>query len=224
MKTLENLHIPRANSSLRQQATERLREAVLAGLFEPGAKLVERDLCEMLGVSRSVLREALQHLGAEGLITNVPHKGPMVATINHQEARDIYAVRGALESLAGEGFAVHATDEQVEALRDALTRLQQFDPAESNQGLLDVKNEFYAILLEGCGNSVVGNMLTLLNNRVTLLRRMSLSAPGRFQETLAELDEIVSAIESRDGALAGRLCGAHVAKAAGVAMKGLEHA
>ena len=101
MKTTADLHIPRQNSSLRQQVTDRLRDAVLSGMFEPGMKLVERDLCEMLGISRTVLREALQHLGAEGLITNVPHKGPMVATITAQEARDIYAVRGALEALAG---------------------------------------------------------------------------------------------------------------------------
>lgn len=224
MKTLDHLHIPRENNSLRQQATDRLREALLAGLFEPGMKLVEKDLCEMLGVSRSVLREALQHLGAEGLITNIPHKGPMVAMITPQEARDIYAVRGALESLAGEGFARHATDEQMMRLRQALTRLEGFVSSESTQGLLEAKNDFYDTLLGGCGNSVVGNMLILLNNRVTLLRRMSLSAPGRLVETLAELDEVVSAIERRDAELAGRLCGAHVAKAAAIALKGLENA
>jgi len=224
MKTLVDLHIPRENSSLRQQATDRLREAVLSGMFEPGRKLVERDLCEMLGISRSVLREALQHLGAEGLIKHVPHKGPMVATISAQEARDIYAVRGSLEALAGAGFALHATDEQVSALREVLNRLEKIDAGESRHTLLDVKNEFYSILMEGCGNSVVGGMLTLLNNRVTMLRRTSLSAPGRLTETLKELDEIVTAIEQRDSRLAGELCAAHVATAAAVAMKALDSA
>ncbi|MGP1615195.1 MAG: GntR family transcriptional regulator, partial [Pollutimonas bauzanensis] len=119
-----DLHIPRENSSLRQQVTDRLREAVLSGTFEPGQKLVERDLCEMLGISRTVLRESLQYLGAEGLITNIPHKGPVVSTISYQEAKDIYAVRQALEALAGEGFALHATDAQVQALRAALGRLE----------------------------------------------------------------------------------------------------
>jgi len=224
MKTTADLHIPRQNSSLRQQVTDRLRDAVLSGMFEPGMKLVERDLCEMLGISRTVLREALQHLGAEGLITNVPHKGPMVATITAQEARDIYAVRGALEALAGEGFAQHATDEQVAELRAALNRLHQINAGESSQAVLEAKNDFYSILLGGCGNSVVGSMLTLLNNRVTMLRRMSLSTSGRLQETLRELDEIVMAIEQRDSDRARDLSAAHVARASVVALKTLDHA
>jgi hypothetical protein len=82
--------------------------------------------------------------------------------------------------------------------------------------LLAAKNAFYAILLEGCRNRVVGQMLTQLNNRVTLLRRLSLGRAGRLPETLAELEAIVQAIEARDAKRAGRLCAAHVARAAKV--------
>ncbi len=218
-----DLHIPRENSSLRQQVTDRLRLAVLSGTFQPGQKLIERDLCEMLGISRTVLRESLQHLGAEGLITNIPHKGPVVATITYEEAEDIYAVRQALEALAGEGFAVHATDGQVKALRAALDTLKDIDAARSTHSLLDAKNDFYKILLDGCGNTVVGSMLTLLNNRVTILRRLSLSGKDRLPKTIEELTEIVDAIESRDAKRAKKLCGEHVAKAAAVALQNLKN-
>ena len=217
-----DLQVRRESSSLRQLATDRLRDAVLSGAFQPGTKLVERDLCEMLGVSRTVLREALQHLGAEGLITSVPHKGPVVATISAKEAQDIYAVRTALEALAGEGFALHASEDQIAKLREALNKLEKASEGESTHELLDAKNDFYAILLDGCGNEVVASMLTLLNNRVTLLRRMSLSKPGRSRETLAELHEIVDAIEQRDSKRAKKLCAAHVTKAAAVALKNLK--
>lgn len=216
-----DLHIPRENSSLRQQVTDRLREAVLSGTFEPGQKLIERDLCEMLGISRTVLRESLQYLGAEGLITNIPHKGPVVSTITHQEAKDIYAVRQALEALAGEGFAIHATDAQVRELRAALGKLEEINAAQSTHNLLEAKNDFYKILLEGCGNTVVGSMLTLLNNRVTILRRMSLSGKNRLPKTIKEISGIVAAIEDRNPKLAKKLCAEHVAKAAAVAMKNL---
>ena len=218
-----DLHIPRENSSLRQQVTDRLRLAVLSGTFQPGQKLIERDLCEMLGISRTVLRESLQHLGAEGLITNIPHKGPVVSTITYEEAEDIYAVRQALEALAGEGFAVHATDGQVKALRAALGTLKDIDAARSTHSLLDAKNDFYKILLDGCGNTVVGSMLTLLNNRVTILRRLSLSGKDRLPKTIEELTEIVDAIESRDSKRAKKLCAEHVAKAAAVALQNLKN-
>ncbi len=224
MNTPSDLYIPRENSSLRQKVTDRLREAILTGLFEPGQKLVERDLCEMLGISRTVLRESLQHLGAEGLITNILHKGPVVATISFEEARDIYAVRQALEALAGEGFALNASEQQIGRLRAALDKLEAINTGDSTYTLLDAKNDFYKILLEGCGNAVAGSMLTLLNNRVTILRRMSLSAPGRLPQTLKELTQIVEAIERRDGKRARKLCGEHVAKAAAIALKSLEAA
>lgn len=211
-----DLHIPREVTSLRQQVTDRLRDAILYGRFEPGQKLVERELCEQLGISRTLLREALQHLQAEGLIVNVPHKGPSVAVIGEEEAREIYQVRQSLEALAGEGFARNATDEQVRRLRLCLNYLHTPDAAAN---MLAAKNGFYAILLEGCGNRMVGQMLTQLNNRVTLLRRVSLSQKGRLPETLKELGAIVDAIETRDPETAHRLCAQHVANAAEVVVR-----
>src|SRR5690606_8744742 len=221
MKNPLDLQIRRESSTLRQQVADKLRSAILEGSLEPGTKLIERDLCEMLGVSRTVLREALQSLGAEGLITNVPHKGPTVATITRKEAQDIYNVRAALEALAGKDFALNATEEQIRSLRAALDRLESASQRGSTHELLEIKNQFYATLLEGCGNAVVAQMLTLLNNRITLLRRMSRSRPGRSKETLAELKEIVNAIEQRNGDRAYELCAAHVAKAAQVALSSM---
>lgn len=212
-----DLHIPRETVSLRQQVTDRLREAILYGGFEPGEKLIERELCDRLGISRTLLREALQHLQAEGLIVTVPHKGPSVARITEDEAREIYQVRGALEALAAEGFARHAPDALVRRLRLHLNYLHTPDAAAN---ILAAKNGFYDILLEGCGNGVVGKILTQLNNRITLLRRYSLSHPGRLPETLRELGEVVAAIEARDPEAAGRLCALHVARAAEVVAKG----
>lgn len=213
------LSIKREASSLRQQATDKIRETILSGRFAPGQKLLERELMSQLGVSRTVLREALQHLQAEGLISIIPHRGPMVAKITAEEARDIYQVRQNLESLAGEGFARNATDNQVHQLRAALEYLRSPDASNTAESLLTAKNKFYSILMSGCGNQVVGQLLTQLNNRVTLLRRMSLSHPGRLQNTIDELEEIVSAIEERDANKAGELCAKHVARAAEVVMR-----
>ncbi|HEY9280025.1 MAG TPA: GntR family transcriptional regulator [Eoetvoesiella sp.] len=213
------MYIDRAAISLKQQVIDRLRGAILDGSFSSGQKLVEKDLCAMLGISRTLLREALQHLEAEQLITNVPHKGPMVAVVDEAEARAIYQVRQALEGLAGEGFAQNASAEQMHALRQSIEYLESEDVVSTTQKLLGAKNRFYEALLKGCGNQIVANVLTQLNNRITLLRRLSLAQTGRIQETRKELTAIADALESRNSALAKQLCEEHVAKAAQIAMK-----
>jgi DNA-binding GntR family transcriptional regulator len=209
-----DLDVSRDVVSLRQTVTDKLRDAILAGRFAPGQRIVERDLWQSLGISRTVVREALQHLQAEGLIDIIPHRGPVVATLSADEVRELYVVRGALEALAGEGFARNATDEQVARLREALEYLRQPEASASTESLLAAKNAFYAILLEGCGNRIVGQMLTQLNNRVTLLRRVSLGTEGRLPRTIAELEEVVSAIEARDPERARLMCARHVESAA----------
>jgi DNA-binding GntR family transcriptional regulator len=216
-----DMDLSREVVSLRQLATDKLREAILSGTFTPGQKLVEKDLWQSLGVSRTVLREALQHLQAEGLIHNIPYKGPTVATLSLQDVNDLYAVRGALEGLASAEFARHARDEQMAQLRAALEYLHTPAASETTQSLLAAKNAFYAVLLEGCGNRMIGELLTQLNNRVTALRRVSLSSPGRLSQTLQELELVVQAIEARRPEEAERLASAHVMRAAEVIRIGM---
>jgi DNA-binding transcriptional regulator YhcF (GntR family) len=146
------LRVPREETSLRQRTTQTLRTAILDGVFAPGQKLSERELCESLDVSRSCLRESLQHLQAEGLITIVPHRGPEVTDISVQEVRDIYEVRASLEGLASRGFALHASEAQRAALRAKLGELAVPGVASDKVALLAIKNQFYDILIEGCGN------------------------------------------------------------------------
>ncbi|WP_318834883.1 GntR family transcriptional regulator [Burkholderia cepacia] len=204
--------LPRGNFSLRQRVVERLRDAILDGTLAPGQKLVEKDLCAQLDVSRSLLRESLQQLQAEGLITNIVHRGPSVATITREEACEIYEVRRSLETLAANAFARNASTELVQLLRQKLETLKQLGPG-STSSLLEAKNAFYATLIDGCGNRLVGQILTVLNNRVTVLRRLSLSTEGRLDETLNELEGVVQAIETRQPEQAGLLCATHVQNA-----------
>ena len=216
------LQVPRDALSLKQRVINRLRDAIVNGEFSPGQKLVEKDLCNRLEVSRPLLREALQWLEAEGLVSHVPHKGPAVSALSRQDAVDIYAVREALEPLACEGFAMHAVTDQMHDLRDCLTTLkaQAQYPAED---LLETKSRFYRILFEGCGNAVIANILTQLNNRISVLRRLSMSQPGRVDYSVIELERIVAAIEQRDAPLARRLCHDHIKAAATAALKAFDY-
>jgi DNA-binding GntR family transcriptional regulator len=219
---MDNLvQVSRENASLRQQVTESLRLAILDGQLRPGQKLVERELCGALKISRTLLREALQQLQAEGLIATVLHKGPFVALIGADEAGEIYEVRRVLEGLVGRGFAQNATDAEVAELRAQLEAIRPSVADGSPRDLLIAKGGFYAVLYEGCRNRVATQILTQLNNRMMLYKRLSLSAPGRPAEMLKELDAIVAAIETRDPDLTAGLCAIHVANARRTVMRQL---
>lgn len=204
--------IARESASLRERVTSSLRDAILNGHLKPGQKLVERELCTSMDISRTLLREALPQLQAEGLIKWIAHKGPSVASLDAEEVREIYQVRRVLEALAAREFARNASDELVKELRAQLAGLKR--PEASNvRDLLVAKAGFYAVLFEGCGNRVISQILTQLNNRMVLCKRLSLSVTGRLPEAIDELAAVVAAIEARDPDKAAELCEVHVINA-----------
>ena len=111
-----SMRVARNSLTLRERTTEVLRHAIIDHRLPPGTHLKERELCDMLGVSRTSVREALRHLESEHLITTVPHRGPIVVTLTVDDARDLYKVRSALEGLVGELFATHASDDEIAEL------------------------------------------------------------------------------------------------------------
>ena len=213
----DDLQIKWEPTTLRLQVEEKLRSAIATGRFRPGERLVERELCSLLGVGRTSVREALRQLEAEGLIITVPHRGPAVATIGVDEARDLYEVRALLEGFAGKQAATCATPGQLEALAQAVERLEAAI-AEGGTALIEAKTSFYRRLIESCGNVVVGQILTGLHNRVTLLRRTSMTQPGRLKKSLAEIREIYDRIAAHDPDGAEKACIVHIRNAAAVAL------
>lgn len=217
-----NLKIERQAASLRHQVQETLRAEIVSGGLAPGERLVEQRLCEALDVSRTSLREALRRLEAEGLVEMVPHRGAVVALLNSDEARKIYEVRRVLEALAVRGFTDHATEKDITELRGALTALEEAERrAASGPDILVIKQRFYRILLDACGNDIVRNMLEMLNNRISILRSMSLSQAGRLAGTVREIREIVEAIERRDADAAHTASLRHVESATSNALQAL---
>lgn len=213
----DDLQIRWERATLRLQVEDKLRSAIATGRFQPGERLVERELCSLLGVGRTSVREALRQLEAEGLIATVPHRGPAVATISVEEAKALYEVRALLEGFAGRQAAIVATPAQVEALGQAVKNLEAA-AAGGHAGLIDAKTAFYARLLDACGNEVVRQLLTLLHNRVTLLRRTSMTQPGRLPQSLAEIRGIYERIAAHDPDAAEQACVAHIRTAAEIAL------
>src|SRR5580658_6629334 len=101
------LQIVRKSATLRLLVEDKLRSAIASGRFKPGQRLIERELCELTGVGRTSIREALRQLEAEGLVTVASHRGPSVTKITADEAKHLYAVRALLEGYAGRQFALN---------------------------------------------------------------------------------------------------------------------
>jgi DNA-binding GntR family transcriptional regulator len=217
-----SLRIKRRTTTLRQQVLEALRNAILDFQFKPGDRLVERELCEMTGVSRTSVREALRHLESEGLVENVANRGPTVATVTVEDARQIYEVRSALEALAGALFAERASEAQRQALVAATRKLEDAFASGDRRRIRQQTSRYYDVLLEGSGNRFVGDMIRGLQARVMFLRSTSMSHPGRAPASLAEMQRITRAIQKRDPKAAHEACRLHIEAARDAALAMLE--
>jgi DNA-binding GntR family transcriptional regulator len=199
--------------SLRGQIVQTLREAITEGRFKPGEKLIERELCEMLDISRTSLREALRQLEAEKLITNKLHRGPAVAVITREEAEDLYAIRALLESHAVHEFAQRASDEEVRLLGQAVEDMHGVAATGDKKKLLLAKSQFYDVILRGCGNKLVKEMLLGMFSRINLLRSTSFSQPDRLRASLKEIDQLFKLVQKRDAAAAQEAARLHIINA-----------
>ncbi|MEP1215674.1 MAG: GntR family transcriptional regulator [Marinobacter sp.] len=221
MNEAPNFRVMRSAAPLRHSVTENIRNAIAVGHFKPGERLPERELCEMIGVSRTLVREALRQLESEGLIFIIPHRGPVVATLTVAQAKGIYAVRTELEGLASELFAEQASDAQLLALKKSFEELKIALTKSGPIDRLKAKNYFYDCLVEGSGNEALGDTLRMLNSRVTLLRATSLKAAGRTKKSIEELERLMKALSSRDALAARKAAAIHVKNAAAAALSQL---
>lgn len=211
----DSLRIGRVAAPLREQVVDVLREAILDFRLKPGQRLIERELIEQIGVSRTTIREVLRQLAAEGLVTTIPQKGAVVVVPSPEEAAELYDVRLVLEAAAVVRFARNASPEQVRALRAAVDEMARVadEGGEDVRAVLRANDEFYDVLLQGAGNRTFAALLGGVQARVRVLRASSLSQPGRPAAAVQELREVVEAIEAGDGELAARRTGEHLERA-----------
>lgn len=221
-KTNYDFKVDRPAATLRRSVTESIRQAIATGHFNAGDRMPERDLCDMTGVSRTLVREALRQLESEGLIDVIAHKGPVVATITAEEAAGIYQVREVLEGLAAELFATHANDDHRKALHEAFANVRIAYGSGDVLMRLAAKNLFYECLIKGSGNKALGGSLYMLNSRAMILRGRSLQMPARAEKSLQELQSLLAALDERDSKKAHDIAVNHVRKAAETVMQSYE--
>jgi GntR family transcriptional regulator, trigonelline degradation regulator len=220
--TIDNsLKVHRVVSPVRTQVLDNLRQAILTRQFQPGQRLIERELVEATGVSRTSVREALRELGAEGLVTTIPNKGTVVTEVTGEEARQIYELRSSLEALAGRLFVERASEADVARLREAFAAIEVAYAAGAGPGALAAKDAFYDVLFRGAGNAMLRQVIAGLHARVTYLRAFSLTQPGRMQRSLDEVRAIMDGVQARDADAVARACATHVEQAGQAGLQAL---
>lgn len=190
--------------------------------YPPGTRLIESRLCERFSVSRTVVREVLRQLEAEGLVRIVPHRGPEVATLTRADAEALYEVREVLERLATELFAVRASDAERAALTTSAAEVAEAIEGGDPRAFLAAKDEFYDTLFSGGKNPEVQKLLETIQARSQLLRVVSLEAPGQGERTVDEITRMTEAAVRGDAAEAGSLAAQHVRAAATAAVSAME--
>ncbi|TCP56396.1 GntR family transcriptional regulator [Tamaricihabitans halophyticus] len=218
----DDIHIGRVAAPLREQVLSVLRQAILDFQLKPGQRLVERELIEQLGVSRTTVREVLRELTAEGLVAVIPQKGAVVAKPSDEDAADLYEARAALEALAVRRFVERASDAKLAALDDVTVEIERLtgEGADTHE-VLRAKDRFYEVLLDGAGSPSIKQILDGVQARVRILRATSLSESDRPVQAAAEIRAIVRAIGDRDADKAAELSAEHVRHAASVGLAAL---
>ncbi len=215
------LRVARDLPTLRDLTTEKLREAIMAQRFKPGQHLIERDLCEQTGVSRSSVREALRHLEAEGLVERRGNRGLFVASITADEARQIYEVRAAIEPEMARLFATRATDDDLAILQSALTGMERAIRSRVIADYVRALDAFFDTLIGGTRNEIAVRIVRTLRARISYLRGITTgrAEAARQRETLDLMKEIADSARRRDGKAIQAQCRNFIERSAAFAIK-----
>jgi DNA-binding GntR family transcriptional regulator len=202
-------------------ATAELRNAILLGLLKPGARLRQEELASRLGVSRMPIRQALSVLESEGLVHTDPWRGTVVAPLDGDSIRDLYAFRGIVEPavadlLAQRGIAGTA------ALRDVINEGHEALSSGDAPRLLDLDLQFHFLLYEAIGNRVLVDVMRAQWAHVRRVMTLTLTVDGYRNKVWNEHAAIIDAIDDHDASRAAALAEAHINAASAEVMKNLD--
>ena len=196
---------------MQKDAYSLILEAIEAGVYKPGDRLVESELAERLGVSRTPVREALQRLETQSMLTR-DGRSLIVATLDHNQLAELYAVRTELEGLAARLAARHATDEEIRVLKSMVEEDRSLlggDP----RALSRANKRFHKQIHLASHNRFLVQQLDLVHRSMALMANTSFAAEGRDEVAMAEHADIVAAIAARNGDAAFAALRAHISKA-----------
>ncbi len=197
-------------TSLPEEVAHRIRRMIRNGALKKGDRIIEQDLAETMGVSRTPLREALRSLTSEGLIELRPHRGAYVAEPSMEQIQDMFEVMSFLEGLCARIATEKASDAQIREIENLHERLERHHLAGLPEKYLEVNGKFHTLLQELVGNQALNEVINGLREKILLYRYRQLYQPHRFDASMHEHRELMAAIRERRPADAERLMRTHL--------------
>ncbi len=195
---------------LRDVVFNTLRQAILRGELKPGERLMEIQLANKLGVSRTPVREAIHKLSQEGLVLMVPRKGAEVADISEKDMLDVLEVRKVLEELAVRLACDKITKEQIEELREAGEEFEQSLTSGDVMEIAEADVQFHDVIYRATDNQKLIQLLNNLSEQMYRYRVEYLKDDSVFPRLIKEHDEIMDLVEKRDKENAAKVMCEHI--------------
>ncbi len=183
---------------LRELVCEHIRQAIIDGTFAPGERLMEIQLADEMGVSRTPVREAIRKLELEGFVVMIPRRGTYVANISIKDINDVYEIRTSLDVLAAGLAAERISDEELEELQRLLVLIGKYIEEDNMEKIIEVDSDFHDILYKASRNERLRNIINNLREQITGIRGTSMRYPGRLKDTQEEHRHLVECIAARN--------------------------
>jgi DNA-binding GntR family transcriptional regulator len=183
-----------------------LKKQIILLEHKPGSVLREKELMETFGVSRTPVREALMRLEMEGLVRIIPNVGTIVADVSFQQLKDVFEVRSYLIRLSGQLAAARITEEELEEIRKTIDDMKK---AEDPKTLMRLDGELHRMINDATKNEVLIKILKMLHDQAVRIWTFSRPGATHWNELVSEFDEIVKALEKRDGQETAQLLEKH---------------
>ena len=195
---------------LRDVVFNTLRQAILRGELKPGERLMEIQLANKLGVSRTPIREAIRKLELEGLVLMIPRKGAEVADISEKSLRDVLEVRKALEELAVQLACDKITKEEIEDLKKAAEDFKKILKSRDITEIAEADVRFHDIIFMATDNQKLVQLLNSLREQMYRFRVEYLKKEEVHPQLIAEHEKIIEHIMERDKVKASAIVSEHI--------------
>lgn len=190
---------PIGRASLHEELVGRIREMIFAGELKGGDRVPEQKLCDMFGVSRTPLREALKVLGGEGLLHLLPNRGARVATLTEEDVDEIFPVMGALEALSGSLACKRISDTELAEIRALHYQMALHHARKELRDYFAVNQQIHEAILKAAANPTLEAQYRALAGRIRLARFRANMTQSRWDQAMSEHEEMLAALDDRDG-------------------------
>lgn len=189
----------RSRRPLHEEAADRLRDMIVGGELSPGERFTEQSLCDRMGLSRTPLREAIKTLTSEGLIILQPNRGASVASLSLKDIEDTFRVIGVMEALAGELACANLCDDDVAEIRVLHYQMALHRARGERLDYFKLNQRIHERIVELSGNAVLMETHKRLGGRIRRHRFAANLAPERWDQAIREHEEMLQALDQRDG-------------------------